>query len=178
MKNTALLIKGFIPYKKDGGAHHRCRNIMAAINVSFPAVILVLSVGMVLSAPPAIGGDIQRLPDCKDLGDTALKSNIRTRVATEVVVAKKEDMKYDCNLEGFASLFLTNRRLFEVYTANVLIVQTEFEEKKADNDKVRNFIRKAVESWKPFYDEMGPKSTFGCNYQLKGNKHKIACLYM
>ncbi|KAL6742419.1 hypothetical protein Aduo_015570 [Ancylostoma duodenale] len=151
---------------------------MVASAVSLPAFLLLLSVATAQPAPPAIGGDIQRLPECSQLGATALRKNIRERVFTDVVVAKKENMKYDCSLEGFASLFLSSRSLYNVHTANVNIVHTEFEDTKADNYKVRDFVRKAVKSWSTSFEQMGQKNLFGCNYQLKDNKYRVVCLYM
>ncbi|EYB96889.1 hypothetical protein Y032_0145g2468 [Ancylostoma ceylanicum] len=151
--------------------------MVASLAVLIPAFLLFFTV-TAQPAPPAIGGDIQRLPECTELGANALRKNIRERVFTEVIVAKKENMKYDCSLEGYASLFLSSQSLYRVYTASVNIVHTEFEDAKADNYKVRDFIRKAVRSWGTSLTQMGHKNLFGCNYQLKDNKYKVVCLYM
>ncbi|KAL6742415.1 hypothetical protein Aduo_015566 [Ancylostoma duodenale] len=150
---------------------------MAALHFLVPSFLL-LSAATAQPPPPAIGGEIQKLPDCKQLGANALRKNIRERLFTEVVVATGQEMRYDCSLEGFASLFLTNRSLYQVYTANVNIVQSEFDGTKTKEYKVRDFIREAVKSWAALYGEMGPRSLFGCNYKLDGNKYKVVCLYM
>ncbi|KAL6742416.1 hypothetical protein Aduo_015567 [Ancylostoma duodenale] len=147
---------------------------MAALHFLVPSFLLLSAA----TAQPAIGGEIQKLPDCSQLGASALPKNIRERLSTEVVVAAG-NMKYDCSLEGFASIFLSNRSLYQVYTANLNIIQSEFEDVKTNGYKVRDFIRKAVKSWNDlFFEIKGDRSSFGCNYKLDGNKYKVVCLYM
>ncbi|RCN34835.1 hypothetical protein ANCCAN_19314 [Ancylostoma caninum] len=150
---------------------------MAALHFLLPTFVL-LSAASAQQAPPAIGGEIQKLPDCSQLGASALPKKIRERLSTGVVVAAG-NMKYDCNLEGFASIFLSNRSLYQVYTANMNIIQSEFEDVKTKDYKVRAFIRKAVKSWADlFFEIKGERSLFGCNYKLDGKKYKVVCLYM